>query len=404
MYLDRFINDKYTQLMSYCIDLNKNNRVIVDLKYDQWNVIMYIRNAPKGIQLHNVLTKLQAENNISLYKSYIKTYLKKKYKKNFYNLNKKMYKHKRIPLKLAKLRKRAKFVLTNLIKFKIKKFNKINIHHRKYKKLLRSYSLINANVNLYKSFKKKIYFRFIMNKLLGKQVLANGRLLDGYLNLNLHPLFRRRFKSRFYEFMKKKKTLKKFNFNNFNLYFTSKLFPKIINYGYFLLYLNKVKNFNIFNDLLYNNVSNKLSKIFTFNIGFKYFNRYKKYFVNIKHINYVNVSFNINAIGSMNRKKKRKARKFLRKFKRNNFVLFFNLAFIKLIIFVFLYWFNKFIVLINKINKGIVISTWFKPVNYSYKLYCWRRKWRHYYLPYNSINRFVFLNYKNRLVRNFKNE
>jgi len=35
MYLDRFINDKYTQLMSYCIDLNKNNRVIVDLKYDQ---------------------------------------------------------------------------------------------------------------------------------------------------------------------------------------------------------------------------------------------------------------------------------------------------------------------------------------------------------------------------------
>ena len=35
MYLDRFINDKYTQLMCYCNKLNKNYRVIVDLKYDQ---------------------------------------------------------------------------------------------------------------------------------------------------------------------------------------------------------------------------------------------------------------------------------------------------------------------------------------------------------------------------------
>ena len=35
MYIDRFINEKYIQLMCYCIDLNKNNRVIVDLKYDQ---------------------------------------------------------------------------------------------------------------------------------------------------------------------------------------------------------------------------------------------------------------------------------------------------------------------------------------------------------------------------------
>ena len=35
MYIDSFINDKYIQLMSYCNDLNKNYRVIVDLKYDQ---------------------------------------------------------------------------------------------------------------------------------------------------------------------------------------------------------------------------------------------------------------------------------------------------------------------------------------------------------------------------------
>jgi hypothetical protein len=398
MYLDRFINDKYIQLMCYCIDLNKNNRVIVDFKYDQWNVIMYLRYATKGIQPYNVLTKLQAENNIGLYKSYIKLFLKNNLKNKYYNLNYNMYKE-HIPFNIRRI---LNFRCIQLIKLKKKKFKKANPWD--YKKLSRSYNLISVNVNLYKSFKKKRFFKFFLNKLLKKQVAANGRLLDGYLNLNLHVLFLRRFKLRFYEFMKKKKTLKKFNFNNFNLYFTSKVFPKIVNFEYLLLYLSKVKNLNIFYDLLYNKVSKKLSNFLTFNIDFKYLSRYKKYFFNIRHINYVNVSFTLNAIGSMNKKKKRKTRKFLRKYKKNNFFLFFNLAFIKLVIFVFLYWLNKFIVLINKINKGIIITTWFKPINYFYKIYFWRRKLRHFYLPYNSINRFVFLNYKNRLVKNFKNE
>ena len=63
---------------------------------------MYVRYATKGIQIHNALTKLQAENNISLYKRQVKIFLKKKFKKKYYNLNKKMYKA-RTPFKIRKI-------------------------------------------------------------------------------------------------------------------------------------------------------------------------------------------------------------------------------------------------------------------------------------------------------------
>jgi hypothetical protein len=83
---------------------------------------MYVRNATKGIQPYNVLMKLQAENNIALYKSHIKLFLKKKLKKKYYNLNKKMYKA-RIPFKIRRI---LNFRCIQLIKLKIKKFKKAN--------------------------------------------------------------------------------------------------------------------------------------------------------------------------------------------------------------------------------------------------------------------------------------
>src|ERR1700733_8156875 len=123
---------------------------------------MYVRNATKGIQLYNVLTKLQAENNLVLYKSHIKTFLKNNYKKNNYNLKKKMVKGR----SSLKLRRIFNFLCIQLIKFKIKKFNKINIYCPKFKKIfkkiLKFFNLIYVNFNLHKSFKKKKMFRFIV--------------------------------------------------------------------------------------------------------------------------------------------------------------------------------------------------------------------------------------------------
>src|SRR6267154_1697495 len=167
---------------------------------------MYVHNAIKGIQPYNILTKLQAENNIALYKSYIKLFFKTKLKRKYYNLHYNMYKEY-TPFQIRKI---LKFRCIQLIKLKIEKFKKVKFLN--YKNLFRSYNLISVNVNLYKKFKKKRFFKFFINKLLKKQVAANGRLLDGYLNLNLHVLFLRRFKLSFYEFIKKKKNLKKFNF------------------------------------------------------------------------------------------------------------------------------------------------------------------------------------------------
>ena len=162
------------------------------------------------------------------------------------------------------------------------------------------------------------------------------RLFDVFLNLNLHPLFLKRFKFHFLSFFKilNKKSKKKFNFNNFNLFYSSKVFPKIIKLGSLLLSLSRVKKINTLFGLLYNNVINKLSRLLTFDVDLKYFNKFKNYVLNLRNINYIQVSFKLTVFKN---KKKRKIRRYLRKFKRINFFNFFNLVFLKLIIFLFLY-------------------------------------------------------------------
>jgi hypothetical protein len=345
-----------------------------------------------------LLLKLCNKNKISLYTDKEKIIIKNKIKKSFLIFYNNLLKAP-ISFKFKKLLKN-KFI--QFIKLKIRSFNKINLKEKLcvLKKKFRSYSLINANINLrqFSKNKNKRIFKFILNKLIKKQAVANALLFDQYLNLNLNVLFFKRFKfhflNDFYQILFNKK---KFNFNNFNLYFMSKIYSKIVNFGHLFLYFSKVKNINIFNNMLYNYISKKFSKLFNFE--YKFFNQFKKFLVNIRYINYIKISFNIKAFGSINKRNKRKIRKYFKKYKKNNIFLFFNLAFLKLVIFLFLYWFNKIIILLNHEIKGIIMYNWFKPIYFFYKIYYWRKKYRHFYLPYNEMNKFIFLNYKNILLK-----
>ena len=87
-----------------------------------------------------------------------------------------------------------------------------------------------------------------------------------------------------------------------------------------------------------------------------------------------------------------------------NFLIFFNLAFFKLVTFLFFYWLNNLIIVFNKKSKGIVLFGWFKSIGFVFKQYIWRKKPRHFFLQFNEINNFIFLNYKNRLIKNIYNE
>ena len=94
------------------------------------------------------------------------------------------------------------------------------------------YFFLYSCLALYKFSKKVKLLRLILHKLLNYQILGNIRLFDVFLKLNLHPLFLKRFKFHFLSFFKilNKKSKKTFNFNKFNLFYASKVFPKIIKY------------------------------------------------------------------------------------------------------------------------------------------------------------------------------
>ncbi len=393
MYIDSFINSKYVALFRYCINLNKDNNIIVDFKYGKQNKILFLREASKNLNievssLRSLLLKLRKRNNIISYRKIIKLYNKK--------LLKKMLRKFRILIRKVRINfKEKKKQEVNFIKSWKKKLNIAKLFkYRLIKKHIKSFYLINANVNLNPLFKKIKMLRFIVHKLLHNQVLGNALLLDGFLGLNLHGLFVRRFKYHFVIFFKNEK--KKFNYNKFNFILFNKLFFKINRLGSFILNLSRLKLLNGFFDTLYRNVVNKLRKFITFDLNFKHFNKFKNYLLNWKNINYIKFSFKLTIFKNKNKKKVRRS---LRKFKRLNLFYFFNLAFLKLIVFLFLYWFNNLIILFNiKIKSNILIG-WFKPIGFIFKKYIWRKKIRNYYLKYNEINNLIFFNYKNILLK-----
>jgi hypothetical protein len=86
MYIDSFINSKYVALFRYCINLNKDNNIIVDFKYGKQNKILFLREASKNLNievssLRSLLLKLRKRNNIISYRKIIKLYNKKLLKK-----------------------------------------------------------------------------------------------------------------------------------------------------------------------------------------------------------------------------------------------------------------------------------------------------------------------------------
>ena len=400
MYVDRFLNNKHVALLRYCININKENSIIVDFKYGMRNKTLLLRRVGNklnfnDLHLRRFLFKLRKSNKyvsfINMFTYLYKIKLKRKLRLYFKKVNRTIISYK------DKKNKKNKYIKFLNIKFKnFKKKQKIKIL-RSIKKKFRSYSYINANTFLHKYFKKIKLLRFIIHKLLNNQVLGNVALLGGFLDLNLHPLFLKRFK---YHFLISLGNVskKRFNFNNFNLLFASKIFPKIIKFGNYIFNLSAlIKKKRLFNSL-YLIVANKYKDLLTLNFNFKYLNKFRNYMSNLTNVNYVKVSFNLSFYKN---KGWRKVRRYLRKFKRINFFIFFNLAFFKLVIFLFLYWFNNFII-VSKVKvqlKGTILFGWFASIGFIFKKYIWRKKPRNYYLQYNIINSFIFLNYKNRLVK-----
>lgn len=410
MYIDRFINNKYIALLRYCININKDNSIIVDLKYGERNKTLLLRKLGKklnfnAIYLRKFLLKFRESNkiisntkiSICLYKTKLKKKLRlfyikfRKYSKKWLSkvkvpknyikvVYKAVYKYKQ--LKETKL---IKFLKNKLIKYKIKKY-------RRLQKKIWFYNFINANTNLHKRFRKIKLLRFIVHRLLHNQVKGNVLLLDGFLGLNLHPLFFRRFKKHFLIYIRNAK--KNFNFNKFNLNFISKLYPKIFKIGNLTLYLSGLKNVNRLLNFLYLNVAQKLVNWLTLDFDYKYLNKFRNLMSNLSNVNYIKVSFQLRA------KKKgwRKTRRYLRKFKKMNFLGFFNLMFAKLVAYVFFYWLNNLIILFNIKSKVNILSVWYKPICFAFKQYIWRKKPRHCYVQYNEVNNLIFFNYKNRLL------
>lgn len=114
---------------------------------------------------------------------------------------------------------------------------------------------------MHKRFKKIKLLRFIVHRLLHNQVKGNVTLLDGFLGLNLHPLFFRRFKKHFLIYIrnaKKKFNFNKFNFNKFNFNFIYKLYPKLFKIGNLTLHLSGLKDVNKLLNSLYLNVAKNL--------------------------------------------------------------------------------------------------------------------------------------------------
>jgi len=151
---------------------------------------------------------------------------------------------------------------------------------------------------LYKNFKKIKLLRFIIHRLLHNQVKGNVQLFDGFLGLNLHPLFFGRFKSHFLIYIRSyiKNIKKKFNFNTFNLKFIDELSSRLLKFGNLILHFSSFKNVNRFFNLLYLNVAENFSNLLTLNFDYKYLNKFRKFMSNLCYQNYVQVSFKLRAV------------------------------------------------------------------------------------------------------------
>lgn len=334
MYIDRFINNKYIALLSYCININKNNSIIVDLKYVSRNKVMFLRSVGKkldlnSINLFNFLLQLRKKDRITASANKLIYSYKKKLKAGLRLFLHKLSR-KRISLKLKEFRKSK---LIKILNIKLRKFKKKI--YRNIQCRFRYYNFINANTNLHKFFKKIKLLRFIVHKLLHYQVLGNSLLLDVFLNLNLHPLFFKRFKFHFLLFIRNAKEVKKkFNFNNFNLFLFSKVYPKLVKFSNLLFSLGILRKTSWLFTSLYTKVAKQLVTLLTLGFDLKYLNKYKNYMSNLSYVNYINVSFKLTISRKLH---KRKFRRYYKKFKKFNFLNFFNLAFKKLVAFLFVY-------------------------------------------------------------------
>jgi hypothetical protein len=123
MYIDRFINNKYIALLRYCKNINKDNSIIVDLKYGKRNKTLLLRKVGKNLKfnatyLRKFLFKIRNSNKIilntkkAIYLHEIK--LKKKLKLFLKQLSK-----LKAPLKFKQLKENQfrKYLKQNLLKF-----------------------------------------------------------------------------------------------------------------------------------------------------------------------------------------------------------------------------------------------------------------------------------------------
>jgi hypothetical protein len=333
MYIDKFINDKYIKLFRYCLFLNSKNCIIVKFKYGKYNSLFFLRKVYKLLgnnKFNLLLLHLKKKTKVALLIKAREIILKKRIKKELIFFFIKLLKVK-VPFKLKLIIKSIFLKLLGLNrKYKIKIMRKQN--KRDIKKSFSSYNFINYNVNFNNFIKKVKVLKFLLNRVLKPQVMANILLYDGFLGLNLHSLFVRRFRFRFLKFLKKLK--QKFNYNNFHFKFTSLVFKKLVNLGYLYLFFGKNINFSVFNKLLFNKIEAELQQLLNLNLNLKFLNKFKKYIINLKNINYIKCSFDIFVF---KRKQRRVIKIRLKKFRKFNFFIFFKLAILKLIIFLFLY-------------------------------------------------------------------
>ena len=199
MYIDHFINDKYIALLCYRININKRNSIIVDFKYGIRNKTLLLYQFGKKsnynvAQLSKFLSKLDGSNRIVFNTKFSILKYRNKLKKRFLFFCK--YVNKAKIFSVYKKKIKSKFIAQLNEKFKKKQIKVL----RRAKTLFKSsynYNFLNLNTNLNKRFKKFKLLRFIIHKLLHNQVLGNVSLLGSVLDLELHPLFLRRFKYHF---------------------------------------------------------------------------------------------------------------------------------------------------------------------------------------------------------------
>jgi len=189
------------------------------------NHMLFLRNLYKSqwfYRFYNLFLKLRKKPTISFFvkSNKFKLYFElKKILKLFFSKVKNFSKDQKVFIKMYFIK-----CANSILKFNLKlKFNtKTKMSYNVIKKFCSSNIFINKNTKFLFSKKNKL-LKFVLNKLLKKQVLVSSLLLDRFLGLSLHSLFLRRFRFHFLEDLNKIKFKSKFNLNNYFFGFNFKI-------------------------------------------------------------------------------------------------------------------------------------------------------------------------------------